>query len=142
MDAIKNFKERCIPVFASLEDHQRRLSDLEKKSEQQRRSDQRIIESQSVRILELEKAQRNDVPTLKGELAHQRRINEDAIASAEAATKEVVRLREEVKRMQDERALLNQNMENERDKDKDLTRYKGYCDDYKKRVSDGRVFVS
>jgi len=49
-------------------------------------------------------------------------------------TSEVLTLREQNQKLLDERAMVLKNLANEKEKDEELRRYKGFCDDYKKQV--------
>ena len=130
LDSIANFKERIIPVFAALEERKRQIEELEhQRAELHHRNEQRL-RSQRIEIDEL----KNSKLKLSAEKRHADNLVVEAVASAENATSEVLTLREQNQKLLDERAMVLKNLANEKEKDEELRRYKGFCDDYKKQV--------
>ena len=88
------------------------------------------LQTQRQQIEKLESAQRN----LRADQTRAERITNEAIASTEEATRRALALREENQKLLTERAVVLKNLEKEKEKDEELRRYKGFCDDFKKKV--------
>jgi DNA repair exonuclease SbcCD ATPase subunit len=129
VDAISSFKERIIPLLTTLEESQRRVQELENQQSGFHRNKEQL-RSQRLRIEELETARHN----LRLEQLHAQGLANKAVASAEEATNKVVVLRRENQELQDEREAVLKHLEKEKEKDQELKKYKGFCDDYKKKV--------
>jgi hypothetical protein len=86
----------------------------------------------------LEGSQRN----LRAEQKSSQDFAEKAIASAEKATNEVLVLRQENQKLRDDREEVLKNLANEKEKDEELKMYKGFCDDYKKKVRLQFIYLS
>lgn len=109
-----------------MEDRQRRITELE----ELHHNDERRLRTRQHEIDKLKDSQR----LLRAEQESLQLLTDQAIASAGKATKEVLTLREEHQKLWNEREAVLKNLANEKEKDEELRKYKGFCDDYKKKV--------
>lgn len=94
-----------------------------------------LLRSQRTRIDDLKDDRNTALTQLRAELARQQRVSNDALVSAETATKEVLELRLEMKGLRDERERMKKSLESEKKKDEELAQHKAYCEEYKRKAS-------